>query len=98
MPKPKYCERVLLQQQATNGLNHEVTDPGNAIRQVLKSLINDNMEAARCEFKKLSDTHDQAKSLIDKMAENYRSLQVKNCLNIKTSFYIWRCLVLNLCK
>ena len=57
-------------------------DPLTHILGILKSGFNENMKSTKKSFEILSNTHDEAKTLIDGMAENYRKLQV---------FQKWKC-------
>ena len=50
--------------------------PLTDIIRILKCGFNENMKSTRKSFEVLSKTHDEAKKLIDGMAENYRKLQV----------------------
>ena len=61
----------------THRTTHDIVDPVTTISRLLKSVITDNIENTKVDFRMLSETHDEAKSLIDRMSENYRQLQVK---------------------
>ena len=62
----------------------ETIEPIHNITNILKLAIHDNMNGTKDDFKNLSETHDEAKLLVDSMAENYRSLKVSKCMRYMT--------------
>ena len=59
----------------------EKGDPLTNLLIILKSSFLENMKNTRKNFEMLAKTHDEAKNLIEGMAEKYRKLQVflKRC-------------------
>ena len=64
------------EEEQTNSSEQDKSDPLTSLINILKSALQENMKITKHSFEMLSDTHDEAKLLIDNMAETYRKLQV----------------------
>ena len=69
------CQAALNEEENANPEETKTHPLGNLIN-ILKSAVQENTKTTKNSFETLANTHDEAKILIDGMAEKYRKLQV----------------------
>ena len=75
------CQAALNEEENANS-EETKTDPLSNLINILKSAVKENMKTTKNSFETLTNTHDEAKILIDGMAEKYRKLQVLKILRL----------------